>query len=91
MNVCNCGTVEETVRAAEKLYAVIAATDCPVWAFQVATALRTISIEMLLDGDTKRRAMAEVANIISDETRKTMRQKDVLETEVNEERGRVHG
>lgn len=72
-SLCHCGTVEEAVKVAEKLFVEMAASDCPVWAFQVGTALKTICIQHL--AGSAGMSMLEVklaANEIVRTTKRTM-------------------
>ena len=60
--VCYCGTVDEAVEAATRLYIQLAGADCKIWALQVATALRTIAVEGIVDEKTPRQMIGEACN-----------------------------
>lgn len=40
--LCNCGTIKDAIRVAERLFVETHAMNCPAWTLQVAVALRTI-------------------------------------------------
>jgi hypothetical protein len=44
---CHCGTHADAMAVAEKLLTDMIAHDCPVWAFQIGAALRTMAIDIL--------------------------------------------
>lgn len=44
---CHCGTHADAMAVAEKMIIDMIANDCPVWAFQIGAALRTMAIDIL--------------------------------------------
>lgn len=40
--MCNCGTIKDAIRVAERLFVETHAMNCPAWTLQIAVALRTI-------------------------------------------------
>lgn len=45
---CHCGTVEDAITTADDLFIEAAASDCPTWAYQVATAFQAIALKHLM-------------------------------------------
>lgn len=42
---CGCGTVEDAIATADELFIEATASDCPTWAYQVATAFQAIALK----------------------------------------------
>jgi len=68
--LCHCGTIDEAVEAARKLYIQLAGTDCPVWALGVATALRAMAVESLVDEEVTRPMLKTICDGISHQAKK---------------------
>lgn len=89
MRLCECGTIADAVKIAERLFVETAGADCPVWALQIATAFRTICIEAhALDKNIKRKEIELIVNAIVTETRAKMRPADQL-MDASAERNKV--
>ena len=73
MRLCECGTLADAIKVAERLFVDTAGADCPVWALQVATAFRTICVEAhALNKDVKRKEIEIIVNAIAGGTRKSI-------------------
>lgn len=48
-SMCNCGTLAEAQAVAEKMIVDMLTTDCPVWTFQVATAMTLIATTKMME------------------------------------------
>lgn len=87
---CHCGSFEQAREIAERLYVDMIASDCPVWAFQVAAALRTICVDrMEQEGMTR----SELKTMGDEMTRVTRRDCDraSLDKLALAKREHVHG
>lgn len=92
MRLCECGTIADAVKIAERLFVETAGTDCPVWALQIATAFRTICIEAhALDPNVKRKEIELIVNAIAGETRVKMRAAGDLMDAASERNKVLHG
>ena len=67
---CHCGTHAEAMVVAEKMIIDMIANDCPVWAFQIGAALRTMAIDIL---KAEGMSVAECKSFGDDLTRVTRR------------------
>lgn len=93
MNLCHCGTAEEAVKVAEKLFVEMTASDCPVWAFQVGTALKTICIQHLSgkNAGMSMKDVQEAANAVVRVTKETARSDDDLLADAMEKGKALYG
>lgn len=88
-SLCNCGTLEEAIEAAKRLYIQMAGTDCKIWAMQVSSALRTIAIESIVDEDLDRKKCQVAVNIVVERTKETIDFR-TLEAEALEHRKKLY-
>lgn len=86
--VCHCGTTEEATRIAEKMFVDMVRSDCPVWAFAVGTALKTICIQHLAKASSMK-DIQQASNEIVAEVKKTMR--DDLYEEALKKKAELYG
>jgi len=45
MKLCHCGSCEDALKTAEKLFVEMVAHNCPSWALQVSTMLRSMCVD----------------------------------------------
>ncbi|PZQ95162.1 MAG: hypothetical protein DI533_20135 [Cereibacter sphaeroides] len=69
---CHCGTHRQAVEIAEKLFKDMVASDCPVWAFQIGAALRTIAIDALKNEGMTLKEVQTMGDVLTRSTREVM-------------------
>ena len=75
---CHCGTHKEALAAAEKLFIQMVAADCPVWAFQIGAALRTMAVDTLKAEGMSATEVQSFGDALTRITRRDMRPATVL-------------